>query len=153
MLVKEIMVSPVITVHPDDTLEDIAKLMITKRIGCVPVVDDEDIFLGIITENEFTASEKKIPFSRYYAPKLFGMWITKENLDEMYKAAKSIYAKDLMNSTPITVDVNDSVFELLGKMIDQSVDRVPVLDGKKIAGIVARHDLLKLIINNTETKD
>ena len=148
MLVKEIMVSPVITVNADDTLEDIARIMIKERIGCVPVVDKDSKLLGIVTENEFTACEKKFPFSRQYAPKLFGMWITQDNINEMYHAAKTIYAKDLMNTNPVTVDMEDSVFDLLGKMIDQSVDRVPVLNNDRLVGIVARHDLLKLIINS-----
>ena len=147
MLVKEIMVSPVITVDPDDTLEDVARIMIKERIGCVPVVDKDSELLGIITENEFTAHEKRFPFSREYAPKLFGMWINEDNIDEMYHAAKTIYAKDLMYKNPITVDMEDSVFDLLKKMIDQSVDRVPVLNKNRVVGIVARHDLLKLIID------
>jgi CBS domain-containing protein len=150
MLVKEIMVSPVITVTPDDTLEDIARIMIKNRIGCVPVVDKDSELLGIVTENEFTAYEQKFPFSRYYAPKLFGRWITEENIDDMYAAAKTIFAKDLMNTNPVTVDMEDSVFDLLNKMIDQSVDRIPVLNKKRLVGIVARHDLLKLIIDSDQ---
>jgi CBS domain-containing protein len=150
MLVKEIMVSPVITVTPDDTLEDIARIMIKNRIGCVTVVDKDSELLGIVTENEFTAYEQKFPFSRYYAPKLFGRWITEENIDDMYAAAKTIFAKDLMNTNPVTVDMEDSVFDLLNKMIDQSVDRIPVLNKKRLVGIVARHDLLKLIIDSDQ---
>lgn len=148
MQVKEIMVSPVVSVKPDDTLEDVARIMIKNRIGCVPVVGKDSELLGIITENEFTVNEKRFPFSREYAPKLFGMWVTKDNIDEMYDAAKTIYAKDLMYQNPVTVDMEDSVFDLLKKMIDQSVDRVPVLNNNRVIGIVARHDLLKLIIDN-----
>jgi CBS domain-containing protein len=151
MLVKEIMVSPVITVQPDDTLDTIAKIMIKKRIGCVPVVDKNSQFIGIITENEFTAYEQKFPFSRQYAPTLFGMRITEENIDDMYAAAKTIFAKDIMNTNPVTIDMDDSVFDLLGKMNDQSVDRIPVLNKNRLVGIVARHDLLKLIIDSDNT--
>ncbi|NIP38490.1 MAG: CBS domain-containing protein [Candidatus Dadabacteria bacterium] len=149
MLVQEIMVSPVITVRPDDTLKDIAKIMIKQRIGCVPVVNKDSELEGIITENEFTAYEKRFPFSRQYAPRLFGRWITEDNIDDLYEEAKKIYAKDLMITNPVTVDMEDSVFDLLKKMIDQSVDRVPVLNKNRVVGIVARHDLLKLIVDKS----
>lgn len=146
MHVKDIMVSPVISVSEDTTLEEVAKIMIKNRIGCIPVVDDKSELLGIITENEFTSYEQKFPFSRHYAPKLFGKWVTKDNIDEMYIAARSIYAKDLMNTNPVTAEMDEPVFDLLNKMMDQSVDRVPVLHNNRIVGIVTRHDLLKLIV-------
>jgi len=148
MLVKELMVSPVITVKSNNTLEYVAKIMIKNRIGCLPVVDNEGKMLGIITEAEFTAEKSTFPFSRVNAPKLFGRWITKDNIDDMYAAAKTIFAKDIMNTNPVTVDMDDSVFDLLSKMIDQSVDRIPVLNKNRLVGIVARHDLLKLIIDS-----
>jgi CBS domain-containing protein len=148
MLVKDIMVSPVITASEDTSLEEVARIMINNRIGCVPVVDSNSELLGIITENEFTSYEEKFPFSRYYAPKLFGRWATKDNIDEMYLAARTVFAKDLMNTNPVTVKMDESVFDLLNKMMDQSVDRVPVLNQNRLVGIVTRHDLLKLIINN-----
>lgn len=148
MRVKDIMVSPVISVSEDTTLEEVAKIMIKKRIGCIPVVGKKSEFLGIITENEFTSYEQKFPFSRYYAPKLFGKWITKDNIDEMYIAARTIYAKDLMNTNPVTAEMDEPIFDLLNKMMDQSVDRVPILHNKRIVGIVTRHDLLKLIVED-----
>lgn len=148
MLVKDIMVSPVISVLEDTNLEEIAKIMVKKRIGCIPVVNAQSELMGIITENEFTSSEEKFPFCRYYAPKLFGKWLTRENLDEMYAAARNICARDIMNKYPVTVDMDDSLYELLNKMMDQSVDRVPVLNGRRLEGIVTRHDLLKMIVRD-----
>jgi len=148
MLVKDIMVSPVISVSEDTTLIEVAKIMIKKRIGCIPVVNQKSELVGIITENEFTSHEHKFPFSRYYAPKLFGKWLTKENIDEMYIEARNIYAKDVMNNNPVTAEMDEPVFDLLNKMMDQSVDRVPVLNKNRLAGIVTRHDLLKLIVDD-----
>jgi len=90
----------------------------------------------------------KFNLDRVNAPKLFGRWITKDNIDDMYATAKTIFAKDMMNTNPVTVDMDDSVFDLLSKMIDHSVDRIPVLNKNRLVGIVARHDLLKLIIDS-----
>ena len=148
MLVKELMVSPVITVNSNHTLEHVAKIMIKNRIGCLPVVDNEGKMLGIITEAEFTAEKSTFPFSRVNAPKLFGKWMLKENIEDMYKSAKTMKAEEIMNTSYVYVDKDDSVFDLLNTMIDNNVFRMPVLKDGKPVGIITRHDLLKLIIDN-----
>lgn len=148
MLVKELMVSPVITVKSNNTLEHVAKIMIKNRIGCLPVVDNEGKMLGIITEAEFTAEKSTFPFSRVNAPKLFGKWMLKENIEDMYKSAKTMKAEEIMNTSYVYVDKDDSVFDLLNTMIDNNVFRMPVLKDGKPVGIITRHDLLKLIIDN-----
>ncbi len=148
MLVKELMVSPVITVKSNNTLEHVAKIMIKNRIGCLPVVDNEGKMLGIITEAEFTAEKSTFPFSRVNAPKLFGKWMLKENIEDMYKSAKTMKAEEIMNTSYVYVDKDDSVFDLLNIMIDNNVFRMPVLKDGKPVGIITRHDLLKLIIDN-----
>ena len=56
--VGQIMTSPAITVGPDATLIEAAKIMVSHRIGCLPVVNDELQVLGIITERSFFPSEK-----------------------------------------------------------------------------------------------
>ena len=147
MLVKELMVSPVITVKSNNTLEHVAKIMIKNRIGCLPVVDNEGKMLGIITEAEFTAEKSTFPFSRVNAPKLFGKWMLKENIEDMYKSAKTMKAEEIMNTSYVYVDKDDSVFDLLNTMIDNNVFRMPVLKDGKPVGIITRHDLLKLIID------
>jgi CBS domain-containing protein len=148
MLVKELMVSPVITVKSNNTLEHVAKIMIKNRIGCLPVVDNEGKMLGIITEAEFTAEKSTFPFSRVNAPKLFGKWMLKENIEDMYKSAKTMKAEEIMNTSYVYVDKDDSIFDLLNTMIDNNVFRMPILKDGKPVGIITRHDLLKLIIDN-----
>jgi len=49
--VREVMVSPVITVAEDAPLEEAARLMVEKKIGCLPVMHDGDL-VGLITETD-----------------------------------------------------------------------------------------------------
>jgi acetoin utilization protein AcuB len=49
--VREVMVSPVITVSEDAPLEEAARLMVEKKIGCLPVMHDGDLE-GLITETD-----------------------------------------------------------------------------------------------------
>jgi CBS domain-containing protein len=148
MLVKEIMVSPVITVKEDDTLEAVARILIKNRISCVPVIDDNNKIIGIITESEFVAENSTFPFSRVHAPKLFGKWMLKQDIEEMYKSARSMKASEIMNQNPVCTEEEQTVAELLDIMIKHDAYRIPVLKDNSPVGIVTRHDLLKLIINN-----
>ncbi len=49
--VKKIMTTKVITCTPDDVVEEAARIMVEKQIGCLPVVKN-GVVVGIITEND-----------------------------------------------------------------------------------------------------
>ena len=51
--VKEVMTKDVITVSPNCMAEDAAQLLIDKKIGCLPVVEDDMKLLGLVTETDF----------------------------------------------------------------------------------------------------
>ncbi len=50
--VKEIMTKDVITIHPEETLKAAAEKMYEKKIGALPVVDDKNNLVGILTESD-----------------------------------------------------------------------------------------------------
>jgi len=52
MVVKEAMVSPVITTTPDTPIRNAASTMVENKIGCLPVIDKDEL-LGILTEEDF----------------------------------------------------------------------------------------------------
>lgn len=49
--VKEVMVDEVITVSPQASIEYAGRLMLEKKIGCLPVIEDDDL-VGLITETD-----------------------------------------------------------------------------------------------------
>ena len=52
MQAKDIMTPAVITVRPDATVNDIAGLLMEKNISAVPVLDDNDALVGIVSEGD-----------------------------------------------------------------------------------------------------
>ena len=50
MKARDVMVSPVVTVGENETVRDVAKLLIAKRISAVPVADSAGKVIGIVTE-------------------------------------------------------------------------------------------------------
>jgi CBS domain-containing protein len=55
LVVKEVMTTEVETIHPDALLEDAARLMLERKIGCLVVVESERL-VGILTESDFVAA-------------------------------------------------------------------------------------------------
>lgn len=153
MKVSEIMTEPVLTISQDRSLEEVAHIMINSKVGGLPVVDDEGKIVGMVTESDFAAKEHAIPFSRQYAPQLFGEWMSKENIDKAYEAARSIEVKEVMSKPAITIGEDDTVAEAVRRMLEQKVHRLPVVRDGIPVGMISRHDLLKMVVQKFEGFD
>jgi CBS domain-containing protein len=147
MKVKDVMVGPVFAVREITPLESVAQTMLERRIGCVVVVDGGGKTAGIITESDFLAHEETVPFSVFKAPKLFGRWLGAQGLEQVYRAATDFTARDVMKRNVETVQEEDPLEKVIEIMIRRDINRVPVVRDGKPVGIVARHDLLKLVLS------
>ena len=153
MKAKDIMRRPAIVINEDRTLEDAAMVMLEEDVGGLPVVDSSGKLVGIITESDFSAKEHGIPFSRIYAPQLFGEWMSKEGVEKAYLAARSNIVKKIMTKSVVTASEEDSLEEVITKMLENRVHRIPVIRGGVPVGMISRHDLLKLVAKHiTQSK-
>lgn len=149
MLARDIMTRDVITVKADEKVEIVAKLMYENKISGIPVVDENNNILGMITEKDLMvkASELKVPF--YIT--LFDSIIFLENpihFNKQVKKYAAIYVKDAMVRKVITVKEDISVTDIVAIMQKNNINRVPVLKDGKIIGIITRNDLLKSLVKN-----
>ena len=109
MQISACMTQPVVTVHEDTTLEEVARTMLEQHIGGVPVVNEQGKLTGIITESDFAAQEPGIPFLTFRAPQVFGHWLGGETLEQIYALARRMTAHEIMTSHVITVTAEQSV--------------------------------------------
>ena len=145
MNISELMSQPVIFVKEDSTLEKTARTMLDNEIGSVPVVNDEGILTGIITESDFAAKEKYIPFSSFSAPKVLGHWLPLDGIEGIYEAARNHQAREIMTSPVVSLEEDDSVEEAVELMLKKNIDQIPVVRDGKPVGMIARRDLLRLL--------
>jgi CBS domain-containing protein len=146
MRAREIMVSPVVAVREDCTLEEAAKLMFSRNIGCLVVVNEHDEACGIVTESDFAAKEKAIPFSVARFPQVLGQWMPEKGVESVYRAARSTMVRDVMSRDVATLAEDDTLETVLQRMLTTGFHRFPVAKGRKVVGIVSRRDLLKLLL-------
>lgn len=147
---RDIMTPNPITVGPDATLEQVARLMLEHQIGAVPVVDAEGRFLGLIREEDFLAQERPIPFSAYRAPQLFGHWVGPEGIERIYEQARKLKAAQVAKPPEVVVTEDTPLGELAERMVAASVRHVPVLREGQLVGIVTRHDVLKAVAGRSK---
>ena len=147
MKVKEIMTTPVIVGEEENTIEEIAHLIIDHKIGCVPIVGQDGKMVGIITETDFMVKERCVPFSRFNAPQLFGRWMPEEGVEQAYKNARELKAKDIMSQGVVGVAEEDGVDEVIKEMLKHDYHHIPVVRDGAPVGIVTRHDILKMTLD------
>jgi CBS domain-containing protein len=149
MKVNEIMRWPVVVIRDSDTIEQAAKMMLQHNLRGLPVVDDEGYICGFISVSDYLARNKRFPFSRDGAPQLFGKWISGEGIEEIYEEARTIPVGKVMSTPAFTVNEDDSVEILVELMLSQGLSRIPVVKDRIPIGIVARFDLLKMVIDRS----
>lgn len=146
MKVREVMSTPVLVVQEQATLEEVARTMLDHHIGCAPVVNRQGVLVGVITESDFAAKEKGFPFSTFRAPQLLGQWISSDNVERIYEAARQLQAKEIMQPQVITVTEDQTMNDAVVLMFEHDINRIPVIRDGVPVGIVSRHDLLRLLI-------
>lgn len=119
MLVKDVMISPVITVEETASANEVACLMLDNKVGCVIVVDKEGNPIGIITERDLIV--------RVLAKKI---------------EASNAKAKSIMTAPLTTVDPDTAVTDAARMMNRKDIRRLGVLYKGKLAGIVSSKDIL-----------
>lgn len=147
MKVADIMSSPVVSVPRDTPMPQVAALMREKRIGAVVVTDADGALAGIVTETDMATVRRSVPFNLKLAAVIYGMRppTPAESAELMAMAAK-LTAGDLMTSPIESVREDQTASDVASLMLKHDRRHVPVVRDGKPVGIVARHDLLKLLV-------
>ena len=84
MKVTELMTTTVITIDEQSTIEEAAKIMITNGVSCLPVLDDNNQVVGILTHTDFGFHKKYLPMTDHLYT-LMGSWVDPETLEQVAK--------------------------------------------------------------------
>lgn len=131
MRARDVMTGPVVTVTPDDTVKYAANLLASRGFTALPVVDDDERLIGIVTEADLVRD--RFPRDpRYRRP------------DDPV-ADPGMKVADVM-TTPVTgMAQNTDVVDLITAMLDGKIRSMPIVDGDRVVGIVTRRDLVRVI--------
>ena len=138
-LVKDLMTPQVVTIGPATPFKEIVARLANHRVSAVPVVDDDGLVLGVVSEadlllkEEFPDPDADIPL----------FWTKRRRLERDRAAATT--ARDLMSVAVVSIAPDATLAEAARRMHTAGVKRLPVLDeGGRLVGILSRADLLKV---------
>ncbi len=146
MHVAEVMTTDVLTVRLETTLKDVARLLGARGISGLPVVDDDGRVLGVVSEADILAKERRPAESR-------GDRGRRRSSPERTKAEARTVA-EAMTAPAITITADHRVDGAAALMLDCRVNRLPVVDGDgHLVGIVTRADLVRAFAATDESID
>lgn len=145
---KDIMTSPVITVHPDTSVLDLAKLLSKHRINGMPVVDDAGKLEGIVTEADLIDQNKKlhIPSVIFFLDSPIFLENPKK-LDKELKKMAGTTVDDICTRDVVTVKDETPIDEVASLMAERRINTIPVMREGKMVGVVGRGDLIRSIVS------
>lgn len=144
MLAKDIMTTEVVKVHPGDTVDEVIKLLVDNRISGIPVVDDDDVVIGVVTEADLLVRSQKLHVPSFI--QILGGIIYLDDpgdLKEELRKLAAVKVEDMMTANPVTVEEDTLVDEIASIMSDEGINRVPVVRAGRIVGIVSRADIIR----------
>jgi CBS domain-containing protein len=137
MKVSDVMSTEVVTVTADTPLKKAAALMLERGISGLPVVD-EDGLVGVLSETD-------ILFKEHTRPDRHGLvdWVMHYGEDPPETKLDARFVRDAMTSPAVTVPSGRSVADAATMMLDLGLNRLAVVDGDELVGIVTRSDLMR----------
>ena len=141
-----IMTKPVVSVHPDTPLREVARLMLDKAITAVPVVDDKGAPIGIVSEGDLIRPERAAREAwRQSWLEIFaeGEPLAPELLDWLRSQKHS--ARSVMSAPVVTVSEDTELGEIARVLVTHRIKRVPVVRDGRVTGIIARSNLLRVL--------
>ena len=146
---KDIMTTEVITVSPETEIAQAARLLLEKRINGAPVVDAAGRLAGIICQSDLIAQQKNIPL-----PSLFTLLdgyiplTTSKRMDKEVAKIAATTVAEAMTPNPITVHPETEIDKIAALMVEKNFHTLPVVEGKKLVGILGKQDVLKTLISS-----
>jgi len=116
----------VVSVAPSSTVLDALKVMAEKEIGAVIVIDGEHL-VGIFSERDYA---RKVVLQG--------------------KASKDTPVREIMTERVVCVRPEQSIEDCMGLMTDKRIRHLPVLEHKKVIGVISIGDVVKEMLSEKE---
>lgn len=145
VLVKDIMTKRAISVSPDTSAMEAAKIITEHNFDGVPVVDDNNHLIGILTEYDLITKTSAVNVS--FLQKILGDIYSskKETAQNEVKNISDLKVKDIMNTEPLALR-DDTTFEDAVETFraHHRVNPIPIVNDKnEVVGIISRFDILR----------
>lgn len=144
---KEVMTKDVITVRRETSVRELALIFTERRISSVPVVDENDNLVGIVSESDLIEQDKNLHIPTVVS--IFDWVIYLESDKRFEKELQKMTAQtvgEIVSEEVFSVTPDTPVSEVADIMSSKRVHAVPVVEGGRVVGVVSRIDLIKTMV-------
>jgi len=146
VLARDIMNKNVITVQEDATIEEVAGILTENNISGAPILNKEGNLVGIVTEEDLLHKETNPRTPGFL--NILGAFIYINGLEryrEDFKKLAAQRASEIMTTDVITVGGDIEIERVAALMVDNDINRVPVVENNSVIGIISRADIIKTL--------
>jgi CBS domain-containing protein len=138
MRAQDVMSSPAVTLHPERSVRDAAKVLSSNGFTAAPVVDGNGRLLGMVTEADLVG-DRILPDGRGR------IWREAETSADPRASKPAATVGQVMTRPAVSVTPDADVRDVARMMLADQVRSIPVVDAMGVVGVVTRRDLLKLV--------
>jgi CBS domain-containing protein len=132
---RDVMTREVVTVGPDTSVKYAAEVMAERGFAALPVIDNDERLVGIVAEADVLRN--RLPAD----PRLH---VRRDRLTP--EVPPSMLVRGVMTAGVRTVEASSDVADIARLFVDDRLRGVPVLEHGRLAGIVSRRDLLRMLM-------
>ncbi|MCA9874712.1 MAG: CBS domain-containing protein [Anaerolineales bacterium] len=134
-LVHDWMTSPVIRITPETTLPEAHQLMSENNVRRLPVVDENDRLVGIVTRGDVRGAEPSQATS-------LSVW-------ELNYLLSNLYVDEIMTKSPVTIQEEATIGEAARLMLEYRISGLPVVNRfGQLAGIITESDIFRMVVRH-----
>ena len=143
MIASDIMRTDVVTVREDQTLKELAQVLLDHHISGAPVVDGKGRLVGVVSQTDLVRRDREQTEPRE-APayhREVDQWLGKRG----FEIESPDYARvhDVMTPAVLSADIHVSVKDLARRMTEKHIHRLVITRRGKLAGIVTSMDIMR----------
>jgi len=143
MLVKQVMTNNVISILDTMTFFEAAQLFLKHKISGAPVVNQEGDLVGVLSEKDLFRALFPTHADFYTNPHIY---IVGDGLESSARDAKNKIIADIMIKRLISTTPDTNILKIGGSMVATGIHRVPVVERRKLVGMVSRGDIYRAVL-------
>jgi len=150
------MTRAVVTVSPEETLGEVTRKFLERDISGAPVLNQSGKLVGVITESDILRRLEAIVESEVGKKFLssttnsMGLFVIVSELHpdvarEVFRRLQSSTVEEAVTSRVVFVKPEDTLEAVTMALIENDINRVPVVEEDKVVGIISRADITRAI--------
>lgn len=120
----------VVSIGPGMSIADALARLVQNNIGSLPVVDDEGRIIGVVSERDMT-----------------------RGFHHRGEAFRTMAVSEVMTCNPVTCECGDDVNDVMGKMSERRIAKLPVVEDDRLVGVVSVGDLITLLYERVQAEN